>query len=81
MFCYQNNIEAVVSGLKMTTSNVHNQLQFTLVLAGGNLTHENSLLRSLLQTKVNEAYSNQCQITLPLVPPEQAAALLAINVK
>ncbi len=49
-----------------------------LVLAGGNLTHEGSLLAALVKEKVMKQLPNIRTVT-PQCSPEFAAALLALN--
>eukprot|EP01114_Cavostelium_apophysatum_P009167 TRINITY_DN2224_c0_g1_i1.p1 TRINITY_DN2224_c0_g1~~TRINITY_DN2224_c0_g1_i1.p1 ORF type:complete len:350 (+),score=54.09 TRINITY_DN2224_c0_g1_i1:86-1051(+) len=66
-------IDAVVKGLQLDTN-----ADFPLVLAGGNLTHENSILAKLLKERLRKAYPNSV-ITHPTVDAEVAAALLAAN--
>jgi len=65
-------IGAVVSGLEMENE------KFPLVLAGGNLTHQNSKLAHLLHDKAKSKYPN-VDILYPSIDPAHAACLLVIN--
>jgi hypothetical protein len=51
---------------------------FPIVFAGGNLTHENSKLASLLSEKLKKELPN-ANILMPVVSPAVAAALLLIE--
>ncbi len=52
--------------------------QFTLVLVGSVLTHENSIVANLLLEKVKKEF-HHVQVTFPRCEPSHGAALLAIN--
>jgi len=68
-----NTISAVVNGLDFGPNK-----SFPMVLAGGNLTHEGSLLSKLLEEKLKKSFPN-CEIAHPMIEPEVAAALLGAN--
>jgi len=67
------SISAVAKGLGFDTDST-----FPLVLAGGNLIHDSSLLAEAVTTKVKAKYPN-CQPTLPVVDVAAAGALLVIH--
>jgi len=50
----------------------------TVVLSGGNLTHENSKLRIKVEEKLKHEYPN-IEIVQPTLDPAEASALLAKN--
>ncbi len=63
------NIFAAVNGLGMESDS------FTLVLAGGNLVHDNSMLAALLTKKVNQQLP-KVTVVRPSVNAAVAAGLL-----
>lgn len=75
-----------VNGLCESVESVYRRLEFgseepvPIVAAGGNLTHENSILFRLFKEEI-EARIPKAQVTLPVVDPAMAAALLALNKK
>jgi N-acetylglucosamine kinase-like BadF-type ATPase len=73
-----------VNGLAESIESVWRNLGFgqeepvPIVFAGGNLTHEDSILCSELKKKLMQRIPT-AEITLPVVDPAMAAALLALN--
>jgi len=68
-----NTITTVIKGLEFTKEDT-----FSLVFAGGNLTHKDSILAMLLKQQMLSSYPH-AQIKFPEVDPEMAAALLSAH--
>jgi len=49
---------------------------FTVVLSGGNLTHEGSIYAQGIIAKIEEVYRNRAKVVFPKINPEKALALL-----
>jgi len=79
-------LQKSVNGLCESVESVHRQLDFSpeepvpIVAAGGNLTHENSILFKHFKEGIERLIPN-AQLTLPVMDPAMAAALLALNHK
>eukprot|EP01129_Flabellula_baltica_P009928 TRINITY_DN4139_c0_g1_i1.p1 TRINITY_DN4139_c0_g1~~TRINITY_DN4139_c0_g1_i1.p1 ORF type:complete len:380 (+),score=89.16 TRINITY_DN4139_c0_g1_i1:50-1189(+) len=85
----QSGDEVAISILKDTTNNITHMIDLTLnkmdhcdtvVLSGGNLTHENSKLAEMLVDSLKVTHP-QIKVSLPTIDPAQAAAMLAKNLK
>jgi N-acetylglucosamine kinase-like BadF-type ATPase len=77
-------LDKSVNGLCESIQSVHSQLEFDsdeevlIVAAGGNLTHENSILYTKFKDEITKRIPN-AKITLPVIDPAMAAALLVLK--
>lgn len=79
-------LKKAVNGLCESVESVYRQTEFsdeeevTIVAAGGNLTHENSCVYAMFSEEIKRRIPN-ANLTLPVIDPAMAAAILSLNHK